>query len=277
MDALKRNIWMTGKSVFGMLLMLLLAGCFGTPKISLDEASFDIMPPPSINGVGRHVTRDSLTRYWGGVGYGMPRHFSGKVHKGSADFPVEYELSSFSIFGDYRAISSNEKQHQYGGGFGFYPYPYFYLFASHGYKHAEIGTYALTSISVEKVSYVGMAKDAPTTYKEYVMGDFDPEFTRITDEYNIHGNLAAGLFLNIFMGNITLSYIPSLYSPWAYFDGFGDKGYDPSVWFPFLMIQDFQVAYNYSRWSVGASLTNIVSNVLSNSYWKFGVNVSFYK
>lgn len=41
---------------------------------------------------------------------------------------------------------------------------------------------------------MGMAKDAPTTYKEYVMGDFDPEFTRITDEYNIHGNLAAGLF-----------------------------------------------------------------------------------
>ena len=63
----------------------------------------------------------------------------------------------------------------------------------------------------------------------------------------------------------------------AYFDGFGDKGYDPSVWFPLLIIQDFQVAYNYSRWSFGTSLTNIVSNVLSNSYWKFGVNVSFYK
>jgi len=136
----------------------------------------------------------------------------------------------------------------------------------------------LTSISIETVDYSGVAQDAPSTYKEYMMDDFPPEYTKVTKEYNVHGNGSAGLFLNIFVGNFTASYIPSIYFPWLYLDGFDNKkGYESSVWFPVLIIQEVQLAYNYLKWSFGASATNVVSDVLSDSYWKFGVNVSFYK
>ena len=242
----------------------------------MEKADFDIMPPPGVNGVGRYLEQDSLTRFLAGVSYGPSRRFSGNIKGDTIDFPMEYALNSFGIFGDVRMVY-NESHNSAGLGFGLYPYPYLYGFVSMDYEKIEIGVYALTSVSVERVDYAGMAVDAPRTYRDYMMGDYDPEYTQVTDEYNVHGNGGAGLFINVFVGDFTASYVPSVYLPWLYFDGFDNKkGYESSVWFPLLVMQEFRIDYNYSQWSLGAGITSIVSNELSNSYWKIGISISYY-
>ena len=64
-----------------IFLSLLLAGCFGTPGISLTKGDYNIDPPPSINGAMRHVGKgDSLRALMVGLGYGPRKNLSGRVH-----------------------------------------------------------------------------------------------------------------------------------------------------------------------------------------------------
>ena len=60
----------------------------------------------------------------------------------------------------------------------------------------------------------------------------------------------------------------------VYMDDLGK--YNTTFFYPMLMIQDIQVNYNFSKWSVGAGFKDIVSNSLSGNYWQVLLNAVYY-
>lgn len=191
------------------------------------------------------------------------------------DGSIEYKVQSLNYLFEYQQISTSTHDFKYGPILGLYPYPFLSVFISNNRQFLEIGGYVLASLSFEKMDYAGTAVDAPSTYKDAWMGDYYPKNVQRTNVRDLHGNLATGLFLNFFVKDFTVSYIPSIYFPRLFFGGIYD--YNTTFFFPLLIMQELQLAYNYANWSFGTSVTNIVSDNLSGTYWKFGLNISYYK
>lgn len=273
-----------------IFLPLVLTGCFGTSGISLIKGDYNIDSPPSINGAMRHVGKaDSLKILMAGIAYGPQKKFSGRVHSGSqnagaydkttlpeTDGQITYNLPYLEGFFEYREIHGTENDNEWGLGLGLYPFPYFHLFGAINTSISEVGAFALFSVSMESVDYEGIAVDAPTTYKDAWQGDYssDPRYIRNANEISIHGNAEFGAFLNFFVGNFTVSYAPSMFFPWLFFDDLGE--YNTTFFHPWLFIQNFQVSYNLPKWNIGMNFREILSNKLSGNYWQIGLNVSYY-
>lgn len=272
-----------------IFLPLVLAGCFGTSGISLTKGDYNIAPPPSINGAMRHVGKaDSLRTLMAEIGYGPRKIFSGRVHSDSqnagaydkttlpeADGQITYNLSYLEGFFEYREIHGTESDNEWGIGLGLYPFPYFDFFGAINTSISEIGAFVLFSASMESVDYEGIAVDAPSTYKEAWQGDYvdSPRYISNTNEVSIHGNVELGVFLNFFMGAFAISYVPSVFFPWLFWDDLGE--YNTTFFYPMLLMQNVQVSYNLPKWTVAVSFRDIVSNSLSGNYWRIGLNVSY--
>ena len=275
-------------TLFILLFSLVLTGCFGSPGISLSKGDYDIEPPPNIHGAMRHVGKgDTLKAVVAGFGVGKKESFSGKIHNDSQkagannsttlpamDGRITYNLPLYSYFLEWHEINGTAQDNEWGAGFGLYPYPYVDFFGSINTSISEVGVFALFSTSFELVDYEGIAVDAPSTYKDAWQGDYDPEYVQAEDKYLGHGNVEIGAFLNFFIKNFTISYVPSIYFPWLFLDDLGK--YNTTFFYPMLMIQDIQVNYNFSKWSVGAGFKDIVSNSLSGNYWQVLLNAVYY-
>ena len=279
---------------FGMLAALLfslvLSGCFGSSGISLSKGDYDIAPPPSIHGAMRHIGKNDSTRIAiAGFGAGKSKQFSGKVHNSSQmvgakdnielpemDGQITYSLPLLSGFLEWRDVYGTDQDNEWGAGFGLYPFPYVHFFGAINTSISEIGVFGLLSASLESVDYEGVAVEAPSTYREYELGDYDdsPRNVQETDRLVFRGNAEIGVFVNFFIKNFAISYVPSVYFPWLFWDDLGD--YNTTFFYPILLMHEFQVGYNISKWNVGLAFRDIVSNKLSGNYWQVHLNVAYY-
>lgn len=80
--------------------------------------------------------------------------------------------------------------------------------------------------------------------------------------------------LNFFINDFTLSYVPSFYFPWLFWDDLGR--YNTTFFYPMLLMNEFQVGYNIFRWNVVLAFRDILSNKLSGNYWQVRLNVAYY-
>jgi len=284
----EKNLLMRFGMLVALLFSLVLVGCFGSPGISLSKGNYDIEPPPSFHGAMRHIAKnDSMKILSAGFGAGKVKHFSGKIHNDSQkagannkttlpemDGRITYNLPLLNYFLDYREVYGRSDGDETGGGIGFYPYPYVDFFYSINTSISEVGAFALFSISFETVDYEGIAVGAPSTYSDAWMGDYDPQKESVSDKRLWHGNVEIGAFLNFFIKDFTLSYVPSVYFPWLIFDDLGE--YNTTFFYPMLLMQDLQINYNFAKWSVGVGFKDIVSNSLSGNYWQVHLNAAYY-
>ena len=273
-----------------ILFSLVLTGCFGTSGISLSKGDYDIAPPPSINGAMRHIGKNDSTRVAiASFGAGKPKHLSGKIHnssqqvgaKDNIELPelegqITYLLPLLSGSLELRQIYGTVNDNEWGAGFGLYPYPYVHLFGTINTSISELGVFSLLSASIESVDYEGIAVDAPSTYRDYELGDYDDKPRNVQEKNRLvlRGNAEIGVFLNFFIKNFTLSYVPSIYFPWLFWDDLGR--YNTTFFYPMLLMNEFQVGYNKSRWNVGLAFRNIISNKLSGNYWQVHLNAAYY-
>lgn len=285
-----KNLLMRFGILVTLLLSIVLTGCFGTSGISLSKGNYDIEPPPSIHGAMRHIGKNDSTRIAiASFGAGKSKRFAGRIHNDSQragandnielpemDGQITYNLPMLSYFWEWRDIYGTDQGNEWGAGFGLFPYPYVHLFGAINTSISEVGAFALLNASIESVDYEGVAVEAPGTYRDYELGDYDdsPRNVHETDRLVLRGNAEIGAFLNFFIKDFTLSYVPSVYFPWLFWNDLGE--YNTTFFYPMLLMQDLQINYNFAKWSVGVGFKDIVSNSLSGNYWQVHLNVAYY-
>lgn len=282
-------------------LLLGLAGCGDSYKMSVDKGTFDVSLPPTIRGAEFNMREHSsatrvtasvrepseksshLSRVFNGAAVvcegerhcpdGKDAYFSNPYDERRRLFPskadIYYNFKSFPVSLSIEALMKSENRLLVYG-FSLDPMPYITVATGLNGRFGEVGINTYLGLDYSKTDY---SFRAIYTYETYGFGgdSYVSSFDGDYNEYQLSFRGGAGAYASLFLGPVALTYAPMFNSPWLWTTDLKTRESDGLVLEHVSKESDFDISFKFP--SYFSNYFGLTYNTHSGLQYSLGLTV----
>lgn len=265
--------------ILAALILLIFNGC-GVSQMNVYNGKFQAIKSPNIHGNQRYLEPGKNTKISIEGNYADNHSIALNGITNQSISGEEFTLPESTANLTYRLISTtgginlsvvNKKEVCfYGLGLGGQPFPYLYGITGLNNEFFEIGASMLLGISNDKATYSGEA-----IWTENQLDGSWEERSDISekDNYILHTYTSASLYSSLYVNGFSINYVGTIGWPWGFLDELPavtsnkeTRDFDISFNFPYLLMNDISLGYQYQSVFFQIGYNQIVGKYFDGKY-----------